>query len=231
MVSPLQSFKRTILHLCADTGSDTWPYRNDPRYEVITVGSDIGVENYYPDRPIHGIIANPVCTEFSVARMGGDLNKVPRYSEPDHEVGLQLVDECIRIIEEAPGELAWWVIENPGTGALHKYMGKPDYSYEPWWYGSPWTKRTALWGKFNTPPRKYYDWDDVPNKIPGLYVRRTLATRVVRQPKPGLSWQHKSAWDLIPEFNRSGMPRPGSDMEFRSLCSQKFARAFKRANP
>ena len=52
---------RTILQLCADTGSDTWPYRSDPDYEVITVGQDIGVENYHPDRPIHGIIANPVC--------------------------------------------------------------------------------------------------------------------------------------------------------------------------
>ena len=61
---------RTILQLCADTGSDTWPYRSDPDYEVITVGQDIGVENYHPDRPIHGIIANPVCTHHSNVRRG-----------------------------------------------------------------------------------------------------------------------------------------------------------------
>ena len=35
---------KTILQLCADTGSDTWPYRFDDNYEVITVGADIGVE-------------------------------------------------------------------------------------------------------------------------------------------------------------------------------------------
>jgi len=39
---------------------------------------------------------------------------------------------------------------------------------------------------------------------------------------------HKSAYDLIPEFQT--LPRPTSDMEFRSLCSQKFAQAFYNAN-
>lgn len=102
--------KKTILHLCADTGSDSWPYQLDDAYEVITVGSDIGVENYTPDRPIHGVIANPVCTEFSAARYG-------------------------------------------------------------------------------------------------------------------------NTFDLIPEFHESGMPKPNTDAELRSLCSQKFAQAFKSVNP
>ena len=92
--------------------------------------------------------------------------------------------------------------------------------YEPWWYGSPWTKRTALWGKFNIPPRKYYNWEDVP-KIPELYVRPG-------RPKPSLAFMHKSAYDLIPEFKE--LPRPDSDSEFRSLCSQKFAQAFYECN-
>jgi len=40
---------------------------------------------------------------------------------------------------------------------------------------------------------------------------------------------HKSAYKLISEFH--DLPVPDSDMEFRSLCSQKFATAFKKANP
>lgn len=36
-MSDTQVGVKTILQLCADTGSDTWPYRNDPRYEVITI--------------------------------------------------------------------------------------------------------------------------------------------------------------------------------------------------
>ena len=54
---------KTILHLCADTGSDSKIWK-DNGYNVILVGSDIGVENYHPPKDVYGIIANPVCTGF-----------------------------------------------------------------------------------------------------------------------------------------------------------------------
>lgn len=200
---------KKILQLCADTGSDTKPYR-DAGYEVILVGKDIGVENYHPPAGVHGIIANPVCLEFSTARSNGKAR--------NPEEGMILVRECQRIIKEANPQ--WWVIENPARGVLRDYLGEPAYEYEPWWYGSPWTKRTALWGKFNIPARAYEKWEDVP-KISGLYQRPGRG-------KPSLAFMHKSAYALIPEF--AGLPRPDSDMEFRSLCSQKFAQAFFRAN-
>ena len=38
---------KIILHLCADTGSDTMPYR-EAGYDVRCIGSKIGVENYAP---------------------------------------------------------------------------------------------------------------------------------------------------------------------------------------
>jgi len=200
---------KTILHLYADTGSDSWFYRTNG-YEVIMVGSDIGVENYTPDRPIYGIFANPVCTEFSTARSDGKAR--------NPEVGMFLVKECQRIIAEANPH--FWVIENPAKGVLKDYLGTPTYEYEPWWYGSPWTKKTALWGKFNIPERQYHKWEDVP-KIPELYVRPG-------RPKPSLAFMHKSAYKLIPEFQH--LPVPDSDMEFRSICSQSFAQAFFEAN-
>lgn len=200
---------KTILHLCADTGSDTRPYR-DAGYNVILVGSAIGVENYIPPKGVHGIIANPVCLEFSTARSSGKAR--------NPEQGMEIVRECQRIIEQANPE--WWVIENPAKGALRDFLGQPDYEYEPWWYGSPWTKRTALWGKFNIPERQYQRWEDVP-KIPGLYTRPGRG-------KPSLAFMHKNHAKLIPEFDGFD---PESDMEFRSLCSQKFAQAFLKANP
>lgn len=210
---------KLILHLCADTGSDSWPYRLDPDYEVITIGADIGVENYHPDRPVHGIIANPVCTEFSAARYGaafGGGDTRPR----DEAEGLVLVKECLRVIDEALPD--WYAIENPATGLLRNHLGTPDFTYEPWQFGSPWTKRTALWGHFNAPTPVYTDWDDVP-KIEGLYARPGR--------KPSIAFMHKSAFALIPELAESGMPTPTTDAEFRSLASQQFARAFKAANP
>lgn len=201
---------KIILHLCADTGSDTKPYQNDPDYIVKLIGSDIGVENYTPPNNVYGIIANPVCTEFTTARSNG------RARNPDQ--GMELVKECQRIIKQA--NPTFWVIENPARGVLKKYLGEPQYKYEPWWYGSPWSKQTALWGKFNIPPRLYQKWEDVP-KLDGLY------TRPGRQ-KPSLAFMHKSHYKYIPEFQ--SLPEPESDMEFRSLCSQNFARAFYKAN-
>lgn len=201
---------KTILHLCADTGSDSKPYK-DAGYNVILVGKDIGVENFTPPLNVHGIIANPVCTEFSTARSNGKAR--------NPEEGFALVWECLRVINLA--NPVWYVIENPAKGVLKNYLGKPVYEYEPWWYGSPWTKRTALWGKFNIPERIYQKWEDVP-KLEGLYQRPGRG-------KPSLAFMHKSHYHKIPEFQT--LPVPDSDMEFRSLCSQKFAYEFYKANP
>jgi len=167
-------------------------------------------EKLVPNGQVYGVIANPVCTEFSTARSNG------RARNPNE--GMKLVQECLRIIKEA--DPVFWVIENPAKGVLKKYLGTPDYEYEPWWFGSPWTKRTALWGHFHKPERIYSKWEDVP-KIDGLYTRPGRG-------KPSLAFMHKSHFDLIPEFQR--LKRPESDMEFRSLCSQKFAQAFYQAN-
>jgi len=220
-----QKRKKVILHLCADTGSDTYPYSQDSEYEVVLVGSGVGVENFSfkrwqqwhgVDWEVHGIYANPPCLEFSTARSSGKAR--------NPEEGMYLVKECQRIISEAQkaGHLKWWVIENPAKGRLKDYLGAPRYQYEPWWFGSPWTKKTALWGEFEIPQRKYMDWSEVP-KNPALYIRPGRG-------KPSLAFMHKSAKALIPEFDVFPTEDITSDMEFRSLCSQKYAEAFKQAN-
>ena len=133
---------KTILHLCADTGSDSKPYQ-DANYNVILVGSSLGVENYHPPQDVYGIFANPVCTEFSTARSDGKARNPQK--------GMKIVRECQRIISECNPK--FWVIENPATGRLKDFLGEPAMTYEPWHYGSPWTKKTALWGVFNKPER------------------------------------------------------------------------------
>jgi hypothetical protein len=199
---------KTILHLCADTGSDTQPYKENG-YNVICIGSSIGVENYHPPADVYGIIANPVCTEFSVAK--------GFHKSGDYDKGMFLVKECQRIIAEC--NPVFWAIENPATGRLKDFLGEPVMTYEPWHYGSPWTKKTALWGKFNIPPKIYTKWEDVP-KNPALYIRPG-------RPKPSMAFLHKSAIKNIPEFSCFTVD---SDMEFRSLCSQNFAKAFYESN-
>jgi hypothetical protein len=203
---------KIILHLCADVGSDSYPYQIDPDYEVIRIGKDIGVENYTPPANVHGIIANPVCREFS-AVIGFDK----MMDAPD----LTILHHCQRIISEA--NPAWWVIENPYNGSMKRYLGKPVCSYEPWMYGSPWTKRTALWGKFRMPMPTYTKWGQVPNRLQSMWIRSG-------RNKPTLVYQHKSLIHQIPEFTPF-VDSTKTDNDFRSLCSQGFARAFKNANP
>src|SRR5579864_862869 len=147
--------RKIILHLCAKEGSDSKPYR-DAGYDVRIIGEEIGVENYNPPENVYGIIANPPCTMFSIARSNP---KHPR----DLREGMKLVKECMRIIWECQyvftgnsngtSPLKFWAIENPASGFLRWFLGDPAFEYNQVEYGAMLTKRTALWGYFNNPKR------------------------------------------------------------------------------
>ena len=203
--------KKIILHLCADLGSDSRYYQLDDNYEVIRVGIDIGVENYNPPTNVYGIIANPPCNEFSTAKCFTHIGNL--------EKGMLLVNHCLRIIEQC--KPTFWVIENPANGRLKEFLGKPTFTYQPYQFGSPWTKKTSLWGKFNIPKIIYNNWNDVP-KNNQLYIRPS-------RNKPSLALFHKNDVYKIPEFEFA-IPYVKCDADIRSLCSQGFAKAFYEAN-
>jgi hypothetical protein len=203
--------RKIILHLCADVGSDSKPWA-DAGWDVRLVGKNIGVENFHPPAGVYGVIANPVCSEFS--RVNTTRPKDP------HGAGMFLVNECLRIIDECEN-LNFWAVENPATGDLKKFLGPPQFTYEPWEFGSPWTKRTALWGKFIAPKKMFTRFEDVPLNPTKLWTRKGR--------KPSLVWLHKSAVRDIPEF-APFINLVKNDMDLRSLCSQNFARAFFEIN-
>jgi hypothetical protein len=174
------------------------------------VGENIGVENFTAPANVHGVIANPVCTDFSTA--------YGFHKKRDLSGGMFLVNHCMRIIKEAGPR--WWVLENPANGRLSEMLGKPKNIYQPWHYGSPWTKKTALWGDFIMPPPVYSRWEDVP-QLP-LYIRPGRG-------KPALAFLHKSAVNLIPEFQWA-KDRIKNDADIRSMCSQRFAKLFYEKN-
>lgn len=139
--------KRIILDLCGGTGAWSRPYR-EAGYEVRLVTlPEHDVRLYIPPDNVHGILAAPPCDHF--ARVGARWwNVKGTLALLD---GLAVVDACLRIIHRC--KPAWWVLENP-TGRLQDYLGKPDYKFDPWWFGDPWTKRTWLWGQFVQPRKK-----------------------------------------------------------------------------
>ncbi|MDD5565204.1 MAG: hypothetical protein PHQ91_15930 [Thermoanaerobaculaceae bacterium] len=148
--------EKIILHLCCNENNptDSIEYINQG-YDVRLVGKSIGVENYDPPENVYGIIANPPCTMFSIARLN------PNFGLRDLREGMFLVNHCLRIIWECQydvksngqsiSNLKFWCIENPGSGLLKWFLGKPAFTYQPFEYGENFTKLTALWGMFNEP--------------------------------------------------------------------------------
>jgi hypothetical protein len=210
---------KTILHLCADLGSDSEPYRK-AGYNVICVGSDIGVENYNPPDNVYGIIANPPCTMFSFARTNA---KMPR----NLQEGMRLVKECLRIIWECQykiksdqqrySPLKFWMLENPYYGMLSWFLGNPVLIYQPYEFGDNYQKKTALWGKFNIPEKKPIILSEESHKLAQtnnlLYKKRfTKFDRLLTKEI------HPEYYGKLTRQNR------------RSICSEKFAQAFFEVN-
>jgi hypothetical protein len=54
---------------------------------------------------------------------------------------ISLFARCVDIVKtlECP-----WMIENP-VSAISSYWRKPDYTFHPWEYGDPYSKKTCLW--------------------------------------------------------------------------------------
>lgn len=205
---------KTILHLCADLGSDSKPY-SDNGYNVILVGSKIGVENYEPPENVYGIIANPPCTHFSIART---VAKTPR----DLNEGMRLVKECLRIIwtcierqHQEPSRtmpLKFWAIENPATGFLRWFLGKPAFEYCPSEYGANFTKRTALWGHFAPPNKPFMEY----------LIQKTYSLASGKENPNGST--------AIMNYKGTFKEKREQQMHDRSKCFEPFAQAFFESN-
>lgn len=192
--------KKIILDLCGATGAWSRPYA-EAGYDVriITLpGQDVRL--YEPPEQVHGVLAAPPCTHFAVsgARWWKDKGEEALIE------GLSIVDACFRIIKITVPK--FWVIENP-VGRLRTYLGPPTMYFQPYEFGDPWTKKTALWGEFNEPKKN-------PVKPVGQWTGRADTKGIVDHPEflPP-DWVHK----LPPGPNRAVL---------RSVTPPGFAKAF-----
>lgn len=145
---------KIILDLCGGTGAWSDPYK-EKGYDVRVITlPDYNVCSYHPPKNVYGVLASPPCTQFSIARNDKTAKK-PR----DLQKGMKIINACLRIIHECLYDnyrkdgLKFWCLENPATGYLKKFIGKPAMIFEPYEYGDPYTKSTALWGMFNEPKK------------------------------------------------------------------------------
>lgn len=207
--------KKIILHLCADMGSDSAPYRQ-AGYDVRCIGQNTDVRKFQPPENVYGIIANPPCTMFSFARTNA---KLPR----NLRQGMELVEACLRIIWECQysivndaqkySPLKFWVMENPNA-MLKWFLGKPAMIYNPFEFGERYQKATCLWGLFNEPKRSPV--------ILSERERERAKTNSQPLPKFDSLLSHEIAPEYFGKLSRQ---------DRRSICSPKFAQAFFEANP
>ena len=195
---------KTILDLCGGTGAWSNPYKI-AGYDVrIITLPDNDVRLYVPPDNVYGILAAPPCTHLAVSGARWWKGK----GESALLEALAVVDACLRIIFRCAS--TFWALENP-CGRLPRYIGKYRYTFQPYEYGDPWTKRTCIWGKHNIPIKQ-------PIKLVGQWTRRADCKGIVDHYEylPP-DWVHK----LPPSPNRALL---------RSVTAPGFAKAFYEAN-
>ena len=152
----MNEHEKVILDLCGGTGAWSKPYK-EAGYDVRLISlPDIDVMAYRPPDKVYGILAAPPCTQFSFARCH------PKSSLRNLKEGIEIVNACLRIIHacqlkvKSNGQrftsLKFWCIENP-NGFLKYFLGYPAFEFEPYQFGTMWTKKTHLWGWFKFPKK------------------------------------------------------------------------------
>jgi len=146
--------EKTILDLCGGTGGWSKPYV-DAGYAVLVVdlnewqdGPGVDVRQFEHMGEVYGVLAAPPCTDLSGS--GAQYWKKKDIEYDALRTALAVADACIRI--SVLHRATFWALENP-VGRLRRFYGEPTYIFNPHNHGDPYTKKTLLWGQFNTPQR------------------------------------------------------------------------------
>jgi hypothetical protein len=105
---------------------------------------------------VYGILAAPPCTDFAVsgARWFKEKDKATKGYEPfdsTTELSIALVEIVMHLVDIL--KPIFWVIENP-VGRIETLVPSikkhRKFSFDPCDFGDAYTKKTILWGEFNT---------------------------------------------------------------------------------
>ena len=154
--------RRVVISLCDLTGNFVKPWV-EAGYDAILVDPQHGdykdegrvtslpltVEEFVEHGDLEGLDISfvagfPPCTDLAVS--GARWFKDKAAKDPYFQVqAVRVVEQC-RMVGMMSG--APWFVENP-VSVLSSILGKPDYSFHPWWftgYGAPedhYTKKTC----------------------------------------------------------------------------------------
>jgi len=220
----VKTIRKFILDLCGGTGAWAKPYA-DAGYGVATITLpehdvrcvEMGQRHllfqkqnlhYYDDTcillsDIHGILAAPPCTEFSLAKGNKPRNL---------KAAMNIVQACLQIIWHCRlyGNPQFWALENP-RGLLRQFMGLPAYTFEQWEFGDAGIKPTDLWGYFKPPIKT---------------VKKRPENLVKKYPNGRRNGRGLAKAECLPEYAHLKLDRSAR----RAITPTGFANAFFRAN-
>ena len=212
---------KIIIDLCGGTGAWSKPYW-EAGYDVRVITlPEYDVRDYAPPDNVYGILAAPPCTEFSTARTKNRYMESSPVRNLDR--GLEVVRACIKIIEMCTP--VFYAIENP-VGLLSRFLGKPDFTFQPWQFGDLWTKRTALWGNFNRPVPVFRSQEEclkqIDVSIKEHYKKLKISASLRRSAiLPSRADMDRTHFQFSMKEERSA---------FRAITPPGFAQAFFKAN-
>ena len=164
---------KILLDLCGGSGAWSAPYKAagyDVRVITLPEWNVINVQRFpeflrfirpstqefitIESKNIYGILSAPPCTMFSRARTTENKQR-------HLEDGMRVVRACMYTIWHVQEKitdkrglplLKFWALENP-MGSLRRFLGRPEFTFNPCDYGDPWTKQTDIWGWFKAPKK------------------------------------------------------------------------------
>lgn len=194
---------KTILSLFDYSGNWSGFYRAAGYHVIqqdIKHGQDIfedtlpaAIADSIEGNPIHGILSAVPCTDFSGsgARWWKEKENIPAdYDSRDVafentvDMSIGFAKATLFIVELF--NPVWWVVENP-VGRLHNLVpeiGKPKMYFNPCDFGDPYTKKTALYGKFNTNLKRDPVYPTGGSKMWRLYGGKSDRTKEMRSATP-----------------------------------------------
>jgi len=146
---------KTILSLFDHTGEWSKPWE-EAGYNVIRFDIQDGLDindfsvEYFTENwdfgEVYGILAACPCTDFASS---GARHFATKDADGRTEASKELVFQTLRTIEYFRPK--FWVLENP-VGRIERLTGLPKarMTFDPNHFGEDYTKKTVLWGKFNT---------------------------------------------------------------------------------
>lgn len=164
-----------------------WDIKHEPdrvatHQDVLEATTDYFYEHIFDNYgTVDGILAAQPCTDFAVsgARWFADKD-----ASGQTEFSIQMVWQTLRIVDLCMPD--FWALENP-VSRIHNLvpeLGKPKMYFNPCDFGDPYTKKTALYGEFNTGLNKTPVEPAEGSKMHRLYGGKSERTKALRSATP-----------------------------------------------